>query len=143
MPVDDFNDSTIMIALSTVESMALRADSYNAEIGMYMMETACSNRCGLFIPCNAPNPAGAIVIANLMNDPYIQATYYNIAGNGFNMDKSKLSVEQWNYFQAYISQWEVTGAPFIEPEVVAANRTAATIGYAEAILSQYANPYIG
>ncbi len=141
--IDDFNDSTIMIALSTVESMALRADSYNAEIGMYMMETACSNRCGLFIPCNAPNPAGAIVIANLMNDPYIQATYYNIVGNGFNMDKSKLSVEQWNYFQAYISQWEVTGAPFIEPEVVAANRTAATIGYAEAILSQYANPYIG
>ena len=139
---DDFNDDTLMISLSTVESMAIRSDSYKANIGMYMMETACSNRCGLFIPCNAPNPAGAIVIANLMNDPYVQATYYNISGNGYNADKEKLSTEEWMYFQSYISQWTVTGAPFISPDDVSANRTVASIGYKEATLSAYADPFI-
>ena len=139
LDVDDFGPGTIMIALSTVESLSLRTETYpGADLGMYMMETACANRCGLFMPCNSPNPAGAIVIMNLMNDPWLQSTYYNIAGNGYNMDKDKLSTEQWLYFEAYISEWTVTGKPFIAPEIVQTNRTVASIGYAEAILSDYA-----
>lgn len=145
-PVADYNsdpnNTQLMIALSTVESMAVRSDSFNVKIGMYMLETACSNRCGLFIPCNAPNPAGAIVIANLMNDPYVQATYYNIAGNGYNADMSKLDVEQQLYFKSYISQWTAADKPFIDPEDVAKSRTVASIGYREATLSEYANPFI-
>ena len=54
------------------------------------------------------------------------------------MDKDKLSTEQWLYFEAYISEWTVTGKPFIAPEIVQTNRTVASIGYAEAILSDYA-----
>lgn len=142
----DFDDSPantrVMIALSTVESVAVRSGDYNVPIGIYMLETACSNRCGIFIPSTTGNAAGAIVIANLMNDPYVQATYYNIAGNAYNMDMEKLSLDQQLYFTSYISEWTLTGKPFIAPDDVAKSRTIATIGYKEALLSEYANPFI-
>ena len=145
-PAVDYNDSSantsLMIALSTVESMAVRADSYAAPIAMYMLDTACSNRCGIFIPSTTGNAAGAIVIANLMNDPYVQATYYNIAGNGYNMDMEKLSLDQKLYFTSYTSEWTLTGKPFIAPDDVAKSRTIASIGYKEALLSEYADPFI-
>ena len=145
-PAVDFDDSpsnpSLMIALSTVESMAVRADSYAAPIAMYMLDTACSNRCGIFIPSTTGNACGAIVIANLMNDPYVQATYYNIAGNGYNMDMEKLSLDQKLYFTSYISEWTLTGKPFIAPDDVAKSRTIASIGYKEAMLSEYADPFI-
>ena len=135
----DFSDDTIMIALSTVESSATRAASYgsNVSMGMYMMDTACSNRCGLFIPANAPNPCGAIVVANLFNDPNIQAQYYSICGNAYNNDMNKLDDTQKGYFNNYLVNWRATGAPFIEPSVVANSRTIATIGYREAFLDAF------
>ena len=145
-PAVDYNDTpanpSLMIALSTVESVAVRSGDYNVKIGIYMLDTACSNRCGIFIPSTTGNAAGAIVIANLMNDPYVQATYYNIAGNGFNMDLEKLNLDQKLYFTSYIDEWTLTGKPFIAPDDVAKSRTIASIGYKEALLSEYADPFI-
>ena len=138
----DFSASTIMIALNSTETLANRTYMYNCEIGVYMPDTACSNRCGLFLMKGTPNPYGAIVIANLFNDPKMQASYYSIAGNAYNVDYETLSSEQQGYFDSYWAEWDAFDKPYISPEAVSSNRTMPAIGYLEAFLSQYANPYI-
>ena len=138
----DFTDSTIMIALNSTETLANRTSMYNCTIGVYMPETACSNRCGLFLLEGTPNPYGGIVIANLFNDPKMQASYYSIAGNAYNVDMEKLSDDQKEPFNAYWTEWDAFDKPYIKPEVVVANRTMPAVGYLEAYLGTYMKAYI-
>lgn len=138
----DFSDSTIMIALNSTETLANRTYMYNCNIGVYMPDTSCSNRCGLFLLKGTPNPYGGIVIANLFNDPKMQASYYSIAGNGYNVDYDKLSSEQQAPFDSYWMEWDAFSKPYIAPAAVVANRVMPAVGYLEAFLAVYANPYI-
>ena len=91
---------------------------------------------------HTPNPYGAIVISNLFNDPKMQASYYSIAGNGYNVDYDLLSSEQQGYFDAYWAEWDAFDKPYISPEAVSANRIMPAVGYLEAYLAQYMDPYI-
>ena len=142
MTQKDFNDDTIMIALNSTESLANRDKSYNCTIGLYAPETICSNKCGLFLMENTPNPYGAIVIANLFNDPEIQAQYYSIAGNGCNVDLSKLTEEQLHSFQVRWTDWDALAKPYIKPEQVQKNRIIPAIGHVESVLSSAMAEYI-
>lgn len=137
-----FDSTTIMMALNTTESLANRTSNYACEIDVYAPETACSNRCGLFLMENTPNPYGAIVIANLFNDPAIQAQYYSIAGNGYNVDLDKLSEDQVNTFNTLWIQWDVFNKPYISPEQIQANMVIPAIGHVEAALSEAMSKYI-
>ncbi len=138
----DFDSSTIMIALNSTESLANRASSYNCPIGVYAPDTVCSNRCGLFLMEHTDNPYGAIVIANLFNDPEIQAQYYSIAGNGCNLDYDTLSEEQYNEFKSRWTDWDALERPYIKPEQIMANMVMPAIGHVETVLSEAMNQYI-
>jgi hypothetical protein len=138
----DFSSSTIMIALNSTESLANRTYMYAADIGVYAPETTCSNRCGLFLMENSPNPYGAIVVANLFNDPANQASYYSIAGNGYNVDLNTLSAEQKQLFESRWTDWDAYDKPYVSPEAIQSNMVMPAIGYLEGNLSQYADKYI-
>ncbi len=138
----DFSSSTIMIALNSTESLANRTYMYEADIGVYAPDTVCSNRCGLFLMENSPNPYGAIVVANLFNDPANQASYYSIAGNGYNVDLDTLSAEQKQLFDSRWIDWDAYGKPYVSPEAIQSNMVMPAIGYLESKLSEYANAYI-
>ena len=146
VPAVDYDSSPsntkVMLAFSLSDNMAMDSDPYTANVGMYMMETACVNRCGLFIPVNAPNPAGAIVICNLLNNPYVQATYYCASGNDFNMDMEEISEDQQHIFKAYNAEWAILDKPFVKIDNIAASHTSAPIGYRGELLSEYADPFI-
>ena len=139
--VTDWSASTIMIALNTTETLANRTSMYQCDIGVYMPDTVCSNRCGLFLLKGTPNPYGGIVIANLFNDPQMQASYYSIAGNAYNVDFDKLSSAQQSVFNSYWTEWDAFDKPYIKPDVVATNRTT-PLGYLEAFLGTYMDAYI-
>ena len=136
------SNTKVMIAFSLYENMGMDSDPYTTEVGMYMMQTACSNRYGLFIPFNAPNPAGAIVICNLLNNPYIQSLFYSVTGNDHNMNVDKLSEEQELHFRICISEWMVTDKPFVAFDNLNDSRTSTPIGYRADVLSEYADPLI-
>ena len=140
--VKDFSASSIMIALNTTETLANRTYMYNCDIGLYAPETVCSNRCGLFQMANTPNPYGGLVIANLFNDPAMQASYYSIAGNAYNIDLDKVSSEQKQLFESKWIDWDAFDKPYIKPDVIQANMVMPAVGYLEAYLSAAMDPYI-
>ena len=138
----DFSSSTIMIALNSTESLANRTYMYAADIGVYAPDTVCSNRCGLFLMEHTPNPYGAIVIANLFNDPANQASYYSIAGNGYNVDLDTLSAEQKQLFESRWTDWDAYDKPYVSPEQIKSNMVMPAIGYLESNLATYADKFI-
>ncbi len=138
----DFNEDTILIALNSTESLANRDTNYKCSIGVYAPETTCSNRCGLFLMEHTDNPYGAIVIANLFNDPEIQAQYYSIAGNGYNVDINTLSEEQLHNFQVRWTDWDALEKPYIKPEQIQANMVIPAVGHVETALSKAMAEYI-
>ncbi len=138
----DYSSSTVMIALNSTESLANRTSAYNCTIGVYAPDTVCSNRCGLFLMEHTPNPYGAIVIANLFNDPTIQAQYYSIAGNGYNVDLDTLSEDQLNSYKTLWAEWDAFDKPYVSPEQIKANMVMPAIGYVEATLSKCMDEYI-
>lgn len=138
----DFSSSTIMIALNTTETLANRTYMYNCDIGLYAPATVCSNRCGLFQMDHTPNPYGGLVIANLFNDPAMQASYYSIAGNAYNIDLDKVSSEQKQLFESKWIDWDAFDKPYIKPDVIQANMVMPAVGYLEAYLSAAMDPYI-
>lgn len=138
----DFDGSTIMIALNSTETLANRSDMYNCTIGVYAPDTVCSNRCGLFIMKDTPNPYGAIVIANLFNDPEMQASYYSVAGNGYNVDLDKLSSDQLKSFESRWADWDAFERPYVKPDQIKSNMIMPAVGYLEATLSKCMDEFI-
>ncbi len=146
VPVTDYDSSPdndkVMVALSMDDNMGLDSDPYDVDVGMYMMKTACSNRYGLFIPINAPNPAGAIVVCNLLNNPYIQSSFYSVTGNDHNMNMDRLNEEQTLHFRLCVSEWMVLDKPFVPIDNIADSKTSTPISYKDDLLSDYADPLI-
>ena len=131
-----------MIALNSTETLANRSDMYNCTIGVYAPDTVCSNRCGLFLMKDTPNPYGAIVIANLFNDPEMQASYYSVAGNGYNVDLDKLSSDQLKSFESRWADWDSFDRPYVKPDQIKSNMIMPAIGYLEATLSKCMDEFI-
>lgn len=91
---------------------------------------------------DTPNPYGAIVIANLFNDPEMQASYYSVAGNGYNVDLDKLSSDQLKSFESRWADWDSFDRPYVKPDQIKSNMIMPAVGYLEATLSKCMDEFI-
>ncbi len=137
----DFNDDTVMIGYTVCPAPVQRSvDEYEpqgVDIGVIKLETACSEDYTLQIPCNASNKAGAIVVASLINSPYLQGKIYELAGNAYNIDINKLSDEEYSKYFSFIDNWrENESGKYIDPEELSENRYADCISSKVSYLKQ-------
>lgn len=125
----DFNDETLLIGYTVCPSYVQRAasefETQGVNIGVIKLETACSEDYTLQIPCNASSKAGAIVVASLINSPYLQGKIYEKAGNAYNIDVNKLSADEYKENFSFIGDWEKEqSGKYIDPEELSENRYA-------------------
>ena len=87
----DYSANTVMIGMTTVTSSDMRLDQYpniGLNLGVFSLDTGCKNQYYLSIPANSTSKAGAMVVANLLLDPAVQAEWFRTTGNGYNIDTS-------------------------------------------------------
>ena len=85
----DYSQNTVMIGMTTVTAADMRLDAYpgvGVNLGVYSLDTGCKNQYYLSIPKNSSSKAGAMVVANLLLDPVVQAEWFRSTGNGYNID---------------------------------------------------------
>lgn len=64
----------------------------------YMMQTSVFAADYMVITKNSANKAAAMVVANMLLDPTVQADCFAVTGNTYNVDISKLDQEDAEYF---------------------------------------------
>lgn len=106
----DYGSGTVLIGLTTVASIDMRTDAYACSTAAYAFDTCCSSQYYLVIPDNSSHKSAAMVLANWMLDPSVQAEFYLLTGNSFNIDTSKTvdgdSANIWDtYFAKGVSDW--------------------------------------
>lgn len=87
---DDYSEDTVMLAMTTVASIDMRDSSYQYTTGAYSMDISAKSSYYLTIPKNSSSKAGAMVVANILLEPKIQAKYFELTGNAYNIDTSKV-----------------------------------------------------
>ena len=106
----DYGSGTVLIGLTTVASVDMRTDAYACSIAAYAFDSCCSSQYYLLIPDNSSHKSAAMVLANWMLEPSVQAEFYLLTGNSFNIDTSKTadgdSADIWTtYFADGVSDW--------------------------------------
>ena len=92
----DFSDATVMIALTTCTALDMRTSLYTYDYGTFTLDTGVNTQYYLSIPKNSSSKAGAMVVANLFLDPEIQALWYQMTGNVYNIDVNKTAPSDGN-----------------------------------------------
>ena len=90
----DYSSSTVMVGMTTVTSSDMRLDQYpniGLNLGVFSLDTGCKNQYYLSIPANSSSKAGAMVVANLLLDPEVQAEWFRSTGNGYNIDTTMIA----------------------------------------------------
>ena len=110
LSIKDFTDDTVMIGMSTVLSVDMRTAAYPYNIGTFSLDTGTNSQYYLSIPKNSSNKAAAMVVSNLFLEPWIQAKWFEMTGNGYNIDvnmKEKASDTQTIYekYFGFTSAW--------------------------------------
>ena len=92
----DYSDATVMIALTTCTALDMRTSLYTYDYGTFTLDTGVNSQYYLSIPKNSGSKAGAMVVANLFLDPEIQALWYKMTGNVYNIDVNKTAPTDGN-----------------------------------------------
>ena len=103
---DYVNSGVLATSFTTVFSISpkLQSDpSYLKGGQAYMMQTSVFAADFMVITKNSGSKAAAMVLANLMLDPTVQADCFALTGNTYNVDMTKLSAEQKAYFETVFS----------------------------------------
>jgi ABC-type uncharacterized transport system, periplasmic component len=107
----DFSDATVMIAMTTVASLDMRTDQYNYPLGTFSLDTSVKSQYYLTIPKNSSNKEAAMSIANLLLDPQIQAKWFEMTGNGYNIDTTMTADGDtetiYETYFGFTSSWEL------------------------------------
>lgn len=83
------NDGTVLLSFTVVASQVNRAADMSLDIGIYSMDTSVMEQYCWTINNDSDSKAGCLVVANLLNDPYVQAMWYKITGEIPNIDLDK------------------------------------------------------
>ena len=99
---DYVNSGVLATTFSSTSSISpkLQSDpSYLKGGQVYMMQTSVFASDFMVITKNSGSKAAAMVLANLMLEPRLQADCFGLTGNTYNVDLTKLSEEDQAYFE--------------------------------------------
>ncbi len=107
----DYSNSTVMIGMTTVTSLDMRTDQYpGIDIGTFSLSTGVKSQYYIEIPANSSSKSGAMVVANLLSSPELQAKFFEETGNGYNIDTSKTysgdSKDIYSTYFGFTSSWD-------------------------------------
>lgn len=144
------NDKTVMLTYAVTASMVPSSTTLPYEVGMYCMETSVHEQYCWTINSQSKSKAGSMVVANLLNDPYVQAKLYETTGLIPNIDLAKyveyLGGEDSAYYKAqyeryysFIEEWASDpkfAQMFISPERLAETKVDANLSKFYIILGE-------
>jgi ABC-type uncharacterized transport system YnjBCD substrate-binding protein len=127
------NDKTVLLSFTVVTSQVNRASTSALNMGIYAMETGILEKYCWTINNDSVSKAGCLVVANLLNDPYVQAMWYKITGEVPNIGLDKYLEyigggngpyyeAQYDLYFGFIRVWSsdpTLAKLFISPEILA------------------------
>ncbi len=99
---DYVNSGVLAASFTTCFSISPKLESdpsYMKGGQAYMMQTSVFASDFMVITKNSGSKAAAMVLANLMLDPTVQADCFGLTGNTYNLDLTKLNAEDQAYFE--------------------------------------------
>jgi ABC-type uncharacterized transport system YnjBCD substrate-binding protein len=101
------NSGDLAVTFTTCTSISERVkttpDAYMANPAIYMLQTSIGYWDYLIIMSNSVHKAGALVVANALLDPKLQAEAFVTTGNGYTVDYELLDAEQKAVFDDAIA----------------------------------------